>query len=205
MASILSEDRFHNEEAAFAFVEGRLWPEGASCPHCGTIGKAGKMAGKTTRVGLWKCYACRKPFTVKMGTVFESSHVPMRHWLQAIYLLSSSKKGFSTRQLQRTLGCGLKTAWFLSHRIREAMTTLAIDNGPMGGEGAIIEIDETFIGRKEGFPVKSGHGHKRAVMTLVERGKTARSFIGDSHDQQTTRQTGRPGPVPTLHRHGAGG
>ena len=174
MASILSEDRFHSEEAAYEWVEARLWPNGPICHHCKNGERVGKMAGKTTRIGLYKCYACRKPFTVKMGTVFEASHVPMRMWLQAIYLLSSSKKGISTRQLQRTFGVGLKTAWFMSHRIREAMTTLHVE--PMGGAGAIVEIDETFIGRKEGAVVRRGYAHKRPVLTLVERGKGSRSF-----------------------------
>ena len=174
MASILSEDRFHNEEAAYAWVEARIWPNGAICHHCKSGARIGKMAGKTTRVGLYKCYACRKPFTVKMGTVFESSHVPMRMWLQAIYLLCSSKKGISTRQLQRTFGVGLKTAWFMSHRIREAMT--AVGEALMGGEGGIVEIDETFIGKKEGVEVRRGYAHKQAVMTLVERSKGSRSF-----------------------------
>ena len=178
MQSELSAAHFQNEEAAFAYVESKLWPEAPVCPKCGVVGRAGRMQGKTTRPGLWKCYACRKPFTVRMGTIFESSHVPMRIWLQAIYLMCSSKKGISTRQLHRTFGGSLKTAWFLSHRIREAMTTLNVE--PMGGAGAIVEIDETFIGRKEGVPVRTGYVHKRAVMTLVERGKGSRSFHVDA-------------------------
>src|SRR2546429_142799 len=120
--SVLSEPHFHNEEAAFAYVEAELWPNGPVCQHCGSTGdKIGRLQGKTTRAGLRKCYACRKPFTVCMGSVFEDTRLPLRLWLQAIHLLCSSKKGCSTRQLQRTLGCGLKTAWHLSHRIREMM------------------------------------------------------------------------------------
>jgi transposase-like protein len=121
--SVLSADRFHNEQAAFDYVEAQLWPNGPTCPHCGNAdaAKIGRLQGKTTRPGLRKCYACRKPFTVRMGTIFEDSHLPLRLWLQAIHLLCASKKGFSTRQLQRTLGCGLKTAWHLGHRIRHAM------------------------------------------------------------------------------------
>lgn len=155
MASILSDNRFHNEEAAYAWVEARIWPNGPVCHHCKSGARVGKMAGKTTRVGLYKCYTCRKPFTVKMGTVFESSHVPMRMWLQAIYLICSSKKGISSRQLQRTFGVTLKTAWFMSHRIREAMTSIGIE--PMGGPDAIVEIDETFLGKKEGVPVRRSY------------------------------------------------
>jgi len=97
--------------------------------------RIGKLNGKTTRPGLYKCYACKKPFTVRMGTIFESSHVPLRVWLQAMYLMCSSKKGISTRQLQRTFGCGLKTAWFLGHRIREAMASSSTE--PMGGPGVV--------------------------------------------------------------------
>lgn len=172
---ILTAEHLQNEEAAFAFLEERVWPDGPVCPHCGTgKDRIRKLAGKTTRIGLWKCYACMKPFTVKVGTVFESSHVPLHLWLQAVHLLCSSKKGISSNQLHRTLGVTLKTAWFMAHRIREAMTTVGI--GPMGGEGAIVEIDETFIGKKEGVPVRRGYAHKHAVMTLVERGKGSRSF-----------------------------
>src|SRR5262249_39936285 len=105
MASILSASHFHSEAAAFDFVETRLWPDGPACPHCGaTKEHVGRLSGKSTRAGLCKCYACRKPFTVRIGTIFESSHVPLRMWLQAIHLMCSSKKGISTRQLQRTLG-----------------------------------------------------------------------------------------------------
>ena len=138
MASVLSQNQFHNEEAAYAFVEARIWPQGPICPHCGaTKERVGKLTGKTTRIGLYKCYACREQFTVKIGTVFEDSHLPLRQWLQAIHLLCASKKGISTRQLQRMLGVGLKTAWFLGHRIREAMRDGSLT--PMGGAGAIIE------------------------------------------------------------------
>ena len=178
MASILSAERFHSEEAAYEWVEARLWPNGPVCFHCGGSDRGGALKGKTTRPGLYKCYSCRKPFTVKMGTVFEASHVTMRMWLQAIYLLCSSKKGISTRQLQRTFGVTLRTAWFMGHRIREAMKTLGIDE-PMGGAGRIVEIDETFIGRKEGEMKRRGYSHKHAVMSLVARrpeGARVRSF-----------------------------
>jgi transposase-like protein len=179
MKSILSDKRFHDEKAAYAFVEARLWPNGPICPHCKGTDRISKMGGESTRIGVYKCYKCRKPFTVKVGTIFESSHVPMRHWLQAIYLMSSSKKGISSHQLHRTLGCTLKTAWFVSHRLREAMRST--DSGPMGGEGDVIEADETFIGRVEGQPkARAGWGHKNVVLTLVKRGGGARSFHVDS-------------------------
>lgn len=184
MQSILSATYFHNEEAAYAFVEARLWPNGPVCPHCGATDEhVGRLNGKSTRVGLCKCYACRKPFTVKMGTVMESSHVPLRVWLQAIYFMVSSKKGISTRQLQRTFGCGLKTAWFLSHRIREAMKDLRIANaGPLGGEGKYVEADETYVGGKEKNKHRSkrnkgniGGMGKQIVFSLVERKGKVRS------------------------------
>jgi transposase-like protein len=184
MTSILSAPHFHNEEAAYAFVETRLWPQGPMCPHCGAAREhVGKLKGKTTRPGLYKCYACRKPFTVKMGTVMESSHVPLRIWLQAIYLMNSSKKGISTRQLQRTFRCGMKTAWFLSHRIREAMADLKIRDGEqIGGEGKFVELDETYIGGREKNKHRSrrtsavGGAGKQIVFSLVERNGRVRSL-----------------------------
>ena len=176
--SILSARVLQNEATAIAWVEARVWPQGPVCPHCGGFDRIGKMAGKATRIGLYKCYQCRKQFTVKVGTVFEDSHVPMNLWLQAMYLLCSSKKGISSNQLHRTLGVTLKTAWFMSHRIREAMRVVGVE--PMGGAGEIVEIDETFTGRQEGQPKRrSGWGHKNTVMTLVQRGGSARSFHVD--------------------------
>jgi transposase-like protein len=176
--SVIEAKAFQDEAAAYAWVEARVWPEGPICPHCGGTERIGKLQGKSTRVGVYKCYQCRKPFSVKVGTVFESSHVPMRFWLQAMYLLCSSKKGISSNQLHRTLGVTLKTAWFMSHRIREAMRVVGME--PMGGAGETVEVDETFIGRQEGQPKrKSGWGHKNTVLTLVERGGSARSFHVD--------------------------
>ena len=183
--SVLSADRFHNEEAAFEWVEAQLWPNGPVCPHCGNAdaSKIGRLNGKTTRPGLRKCYDCRKPFTVRMGTIFEDSHLPLRLWLQAIHLLCSSKKGISTRQLQRTLGCGMKTAWHLGHRIRHAMDPSAAGPvGPMGGAGKTIEADETELGRSR--KTKRPAGFRRStdnvkVLSLVERGGNVRSLLVD--------------------------
>ena len=193
MQTHLSVAHFHSEEAAYEFVEARLWPDGPVCPHCGaTKEHAGRLKGKTHRAGLYKCYACRKPFTVKIGTVFESSHVPMRVWLQAIYLFVSSKKGISTRQLQRTFNCGLKTAWFLGHRVREAMTDLGIDiAGPLGGANKVVEIDETFVGGKAANR-KGKIPPKEIVLSLVERDGRVRSF----HVPNVTAAT--LGPVITA-------
>jgi transposase-like protein len=167
MASALSAKHFHDEDAAFAYVEARVWPEGPTCPHCGGVERISKMGGKSTRKGLYKCYQCRKPFTVRMGTIFEASHVPLHIWLQAMFLVSGSKKGISSNQLHRTLGVTLKTAWFMSHRIREAMREG--DLAPFGSDGGAVEVDETFIGRKKGMPVRGAYHHKMAVLGLVDR------------------------------------
>ncbi len=188
MSSILSEPHFHSEEAAFAFVEAWLWPTGPVCPFCGATSEhIGSLAGVRSKpskknpegkvcIGLRKCYACRKQFTVRVGTVFESSHAPLRIWLQAIYLLCSSKKGISTRQLQRTLRVGMKTAWFLGMRIREAMKPSGMPT-PMGGFGGYVEVDETYIGRKADMPAdKRGSSTKNAVVALVERGGRVKSL-----------------------------
>ncbi len=177
MKSVLSDKHFHNEEAAYAWVEARVWPEGPVCPHCGGFERISKMGGKSTRIGTYKCYQCRKPFTVKVGTVFEASHVPMRLWLQALFLMSSSKKGISANQLARTLGCTVKTGWFIGHRLREAMRTVGIE--PMGEGGKIVEADETFLGRKQDAKIGPGRGHKMSVVSLVERGGSLRSFKTD--------------------------
>jgi len=177
MSSVISDQHFHDERAAYAYVEARIWPNGPICPHCGNADERRMrlMEGKSTRIGVRQCNECRKPFTVKVGTVFESSHVSLRLWLQAIHLLCSSKKGMSSNQLHRVLGVTLKTAWFMSHRIREAMRTGGL--APLGGEGGIVEADETFIGRVEGSIKRRGHGHKNAVLSLIDRNsKKVRSF-----------------------------
>jgi len=184
--SILSQKHFHCENAAYEYVEGHIWPNGAVCPHCGETERVNKLKGKSTRIGVHKCYACRKPFTVKIGTIFEHSRVKMQLWMQAIYLMSSSKKGISTQQLHRTLGVTLKTAWFMSHRIREAMRDGDLDQ--LGGTGVYVEADETYFGNKAGPHVmpayrrgrpyikKGKAGKKRAIVSLVERGGPVRSF-----------------------------
>jgi transposase-like protein len=173
MASILEAPHFHNEEAAYRFVESRVWPRGPICPHCGGVERNRPLAGKSTRIGVYKCYDCRKPFTVKVGTIFESSHIPLRLWLQAIFLIASSKKGISSNQLHRTLGVTLKSAWFMSHRIREAMKSGTM--APFGQGGGAVEIDETYLGQAK--PRKHGHRgghHKQKVLSLIDR-STGRS------------------------------
>jgi transposase-like protein len=181
--SVLNAAHFQNEEAAFAYVESQLWPDGPTCPFCGATDEhVGKLNGKTTRIGLRKCYACKKPFTVRIGTIFESSHLPLHLWLQVIHLMCASKKGIATRQIQRMLQCSMKTAWFLCHRIREAMKDGFV--GTLGGIGRTVEADETFIGGKEKNRHKSkraksrlgGSWGKETVFSLVERDGRVRSM-----------------------------
>jgi transposase-like protein len=177
MASVLNKPYFSDEAAAFAELESIVWPNGPVCPHCGCAGRINALSGvrgKTGKVrhGLKKCYDCRKQFTVKVGTVFED--------FQAAFLMCSSKKGISSNQLHRTLGVTLKTAWFMSHRLREAMRVLKME--PIGGENAVVEVDETYVGGKESNKhaskrLNAGRGAvgKEAVLSLVERGGKVRS------------------------------
>jgi transposase-like protein len=208
MASKLSAPHFTNEDAALAFVESWLWPDGPVCPFCGTSGdKVGRLKGKTTRAGLCKCYVCKKPFTVKMGTIFEDTHAPFRLWLQAIYLLCSSKKGISTRQLQRTLGVGLKTAWHMGHRIRLAMAPAA-DAGPLGGHGKIVEADETYLLKADGkkkHPGAGGYAHKMQVLSLTERGGHIRSkrMVDGTKAEIVAALRATVDPASILHTDGA--
>ena len=182
--SILSQPYFHNEEAAYAYVEARVWAKGPVCPHCGGVVRNRKLEGNSTRIGVYKCYDCRKPFTIKVGTIFEASHIPLRLWLQAIFLIASSKKGISSHQLHRTLGITVKSAWFMSHRIREAMRTG--DFAPFGSDGGAVEVDETFIGNDRAIKPKGqkkgrGYQHKNKVLSLLDRETgQARSMVVDA-------------------------
>jgi transposase-like protein len=176
--SVFSAAHFQNEDAAFAYVEARHWPAGPVCPHCGNADQARirKLAGKTTRRELRKCYECGKPFTVRMGTIFESSHLALHLWLQVIHLMCASKKGISTRQIQRMLSCSMKTAWFLGHRIRDAMAEKhGIFSSKLGGNEKTIEADEACIGRDASKKL-AGPGPQKPVFALVERGGKVRSF-----------------------------
>ena len=181
--SVLSAPHFHSEEAAFAYVEAALWPNGPVCPHCGETARIGRLNGKTTRLGLHKCYACKQPFTVRKGTIFEESHLPLHLWLQVIHLFCCSKKGLATRQIQRMLRCSMKTAWFLGHRIREVMAPAA-DAGPLGGAGKTVEADETEMARSRKTKRPAGfrrRTHNVRVLSLVERGGNVRSVTLDHH------------------------
>ena len=171
----LTDPIYQDADKAREHLEALRWPDGPVCPNCGVVDNAHQMTGKSTRPGLWKCRDCRKPFSVTVGTVFERSKIPLNKWLLATQLIASSKKGMSAHQLHRTLGVTYKTAWFMAHRIREAMKPT--DYPIMGSGGGTVEADETYIGRKNNTKKKrAGYGHKQAVFTLVERGGKARSF-----------------------------
>jgi transposase-like protein len=180
----LTDKTFTDETAARSHFEKLRWPDGPVCPHCGTVDEATELKGKTTRPGLYKCRACRRPFTATMGTLYEDSHIPLHKWLLATHLMSASKKGMSAHQLWRMLGFGsYRTAWFMAHRIREGMRELfPEESGPLGGEGKAVEIDETFVGGLEKNKHRNKRKHKgtggvgkEAVLSLVERRGKVRS------------------------------
>ncbi len=176
----LTDPIFHNEDVARVHFEKLRWPDGRVCPHCGVIDESTLMKGKTTRAGLYKCNACRKPFSATMGTVYERSHIPLHKWLLATHLMVSSKKGISAHQLYRHLGFGsYRTAWFMAHRIREAMN-LEDALPPFGSDGGMVEVDETFINQKKNRRTARGYQHKMKVLSLVDRATgAAKSFVID--------------------------
>jgi transposase-like protein len=202
--------RFTNADAARAHLEALLWKDGRNCPHCGVLDASTALKGKSTRPGVYWCNACQKPFSVTVGTVYERSKVALNVWLYATHLLCSSKKGISSHQLARMLGVTYKTAWFMAHRIREAMTPVAGSEPPLGGEGKIVEADEAYIGKKDGpkgrkHPGAGGYGHKRAVLSLVERGGKIRSFKLGSPTAHEIGAAIRANvdPASTLHTDGS--
>ncbi len=183
----LSDPIFHDADAARAHFEKLRWPEGRTCPHCGVVGddQSTLLKGKSTRPGLYKCKACMEPFTATIGTVYEDSKVPLNKWLLATHLMCASKKGISALQLQRELALGsYRTAWFMAHRIREAM--IDTDDTPLGGEGQVVEADETYFGKSAISPTVRTSGkpflkrkkprNNRPVVALVERGGKAKVF-----------------------------
>jgi len=180
MTANLQNPIFLDDSKAREWLEARVWPKGPVCPHCGATGDdVTALKGKAHRPGLYQCSQCREQFTVTVKTVFERSKVPLSKWLAALFMMTASKKGVSAHQIHRSLGISYKTAWFLCHRLREAMRTGGF--APMGSGGGIVEADETFIGRLEGQPKgRAGWAHKNVVLTLVERGGSARSFHLDS-------------------------
>ena len=194
MSTDLTAPMFTDPDAAREALEAVRWPNGPVCPHCGSVEKIGAVQGKSHRPGLFYCGECKGQFTVTVGTVFERSKIALNKWLLAVHLMAASKKGVSSHQLHRMLGVTYKTAWFMSHRIREAMVSGGL--APMGGNGAPVEADETFIGKKEGAKVKRGVGHKRVVLSLVERGGEVRSFHVASHGALTVMPVLRAHIVP---------
>ncbi len=182
MSADLQNPIFNDEDKAREALETLVWPNGRVCPHCGNVDqeKIAKAQGKSVRPGLYYCASCNGQFTATVGTVFERSKIPLSKWWLAMHLLGTSKKGMSAHQLHRMLGVTYKTAWFMAHRIREAMTDRD-PPGPLGGEGKTVEVDETYIGRLKDVPKpRGGSSHKNVVLTLVERGGSARSFHVDS-------------------------
>jgi transposase-like protein len=180
---------FNDEDAARAHFEAIRWPNGPVCPHCGVENEATLVKGKSHRPGMYQCNACREPFTVKVGSVMESSHIPMHKWALGFHLMAASKKGMSAQQLHRMLGITYKSAWFMAHRIREAMADT--DPAPLGGKDVTVEVDETYINRPSKVPqrfvngrgwvgVSGTGGDKMKVVTLVERGGRARSIKVES-------------------------
>jgi transposase-like protein len=188
--ALFTEPRFNDDNAAREHLESIRWPNGPVCPHCGGTERNSKITAKSdkgARPGLYFCGDCREQFTVTVGTVFERSKVALHKWLLATHLLCSSKKGMSALQLQRTLGITYKTAWFMAHRIREAMNTGFA--GPLGGNGTPVEVDETYWGNTgKQAPGARGYAHKMKVVSLVERDGQKRSF----HVANVTAKTVTP-------------
>ena len=180
----LSNPVYHDEDAARRHIEAIQWPSGPHCPYCGATGKIKVLGGESMGPGWYHCGDCRKKFTVRVGTIFERSHIPLHKWLLGFRLVASSKKGFSAHQLHRTLNITYKSAWFMEHRIREAMGDP--DPEPLGGKGKTVEVDETYIGKPDtvfvngkGWQNKRGTATKRKVLTMVERGGRAVSIKVD--------------------------
>jgi transposase-like protein len=197
----LTDPIFQDADKARAHLEAQRWPNGPICPHCGVIDEATKLVGKTARPGLYQCRACTGQFTATVGTVFERSKVPLNKWLLASYMMASSKMGVSAHQIHRSLGVTYKTAWFMCHRLREAMNPTT--KTPIGGAGKTVEADESYVGGKEANKHRNKRaakmdvfGAKEAVLTLVERNGEARSF----HVANVTAKTLRPLVTQNVHR-----
>lgn len=200
--AIFTDPQFHDEDAAREHLESIRWPNGPVCPHCGASGRIFRIEAKTTekgkgaRPGLLFCGDCREQFTVTVGSVFERSKIPLHKWVLATHLLCSSKKGMSSHQLHRILGVTYKTAWFMTHRIREAMKPAS--KGKLGGK-APVEADETFVGTKPGARKHRGYAHKNAVLSLVERNGEVRSFHVPSVSAKTLKPYLKDNVLPDAH------
>lgn len=163
----LNAAHFHDNDKARKHLEAIRWPNGPFCPHCGSMEKPYELNGKAHRPGVYKCSDCREQFTVTVGTVFERSKISLSKWLTATYLLCSSKKGISSHQLHRTLGVTYKTAWFMTHRIREAMRDVTVDQLGGAGTSGIVEADETYFGKTKGMGKGSHSNKKQKVVALA--------------------------------------
>lgn len=184
----LTNPIYTDVDAAREHLESIQWPDGPICPHCGSVESITKLQGKSTRPGVYKCNACTKPFSVTVGTVFERSKIPLTKWLLATHMLVSSKKGMSAHQLHRMLGVTYKTAWFMAHRIREAMAERTVPPGGMGGPNKVVEVDETYVGGKSKNRAFKEPPKKHAVVALVERDGKVRSM----HIANVNAKTLRP-------------
>jgi transposase-like protein len=193
----LSKPIFHDEAKAREWLEKRLWANGPVCPKCGVIDQATLMEGKSHRHGLYQCNACREPFTVTVGTLYERSKVPLHKWLAATHLMMASKKGMSALQIGRLLGLSKKTAWFLCHRIRESLRETS--PGLLGGGGQTVEADETYVGGKVRRLGRAYVGNKTPVVALVERGGRVRSRAIKKVTGKTLRQALNEHLDPSAH------
>jgi transposase-like protein len=171
----ITDPIYSDEEAAREHFERVQWPDGPICPRCHGVNQATKLEGKSTRPGVWKCRPCQKPFSVTVGTVFERSHIPLNKWLYAMHALAAGKKGTSAHQLHRELGISYQSAWFMCHRIREAMRPAKYP-GPLGGLEETVEVDESYIGGVAGNRKNRKVKPKRAIVALVHRGGDVRTF-----------------------------
>lgn len=214
--SITDNPIYNDAAAARVWLEAQVWPDGAVCPHCGMVGACYPLRGKAQRPGLYRCKGCDDQFTVTVGTIMERSHIPLHKWLLAIRLMTSSKKGMSAHQMHRMLGITYKSAWFMCHRIREAMRDGNLEI--MGGQNKVVEVDETYVGGKEGnkHPSKRRQGMqggkgKEAVVSLVERegrvrshhvpvvnGKTLRPILNEQIDRRTHIMTDESPVYPSI-------
>src|SRR5688572_22484448 len=198
MADLLKNPIFQDEAAAREWLEARVWPNGAVCPHCGVTGDdVTKLEGEAHRAGVYQCKECRQQFTVTVKTVFERSKIPLTKWLAALFLMTASKKGVSAHQVHRMLGISYKSTWFMMHRLREAMRTGGLDY--LGGNGKVVEADETYFGKAEVLhvsPQRKGRPYtkrgkrmnNRPILGLVERGGSVRTFHVAVADQPTVGQ-----------------
>jgi transposase-like protein len=191
----LTNPAFTDETKAREFLEASRWPDGPVCPYCGQMDSVAALGGRSMGPGWYNCSDCRKKFTVRVGTLYERSHIPLHKWLFATHLMVSSKKGMSALQLSRMLGLSYKSAWFMCHRIREAMKPT--NPAPIGGQNKVVESDETFIGgKKKNRAYVKEERKKQVVLTLVDRDGESRSF----HVADVSAKTLREKIVTTVSR-----